>query len=262
MVRERLSSMVVVCLTSVVISMAPAFGQDEDATADGSQAIADGQGPQSAETIRFNFKGATFDQVIDFFSRVTGLPIVREADMPTGTLDYLSPESYELPEALRVLNIILQSKGVMLRTSDDMLYLQKLTEMQKEDIPTFIGELPSDITPDQIITVVRPLEIALAKPLGEKLATMVASYGSVTVMEQQNSLVITETAAQVRRLLMIIGELDRDDPEGAVELYRVKHAKATELMEPLKALLSQRVEIGCCHRKPERSTAGRMRLSA
>ena len=201
----------------------------------------DADAPPDA-AIRFNFKNATFDQVLDFFARASGLPIVRETDVPEGTLDYLSPESYDLPEALRVLNVVLQSRGVMLRASNDMLYLQKLTEMQREDIPTFIGELPGDVTPDQVITVVRPLNIALAKPLAERLATMVAAYGSIAAMEQQNSLIITETAAQVRRLLTIIDELDREDPQGQVEIFKIRHTTAAALMEPLKALMSQKVE--------------------
>ncbi|MCH8006329.1 MAG: hypothetical protein IH888_08880, partial [Planctomycetes bacterium] len=198
--------------------------------------------PETETLIRFNFKGATFDQVIDFFARATGLPVVREADLPDGTLDYLAPEEYTIPEALEILNIILQARGVTLRASDDMLYLQKLSEMQREDIPTYVGELPADVRPSEIITVVCPLSIAMAKPLAEKLAVMVAEYGSLTAMEQQNSLVITETAAQVRRLLKIIDVLDREDPEDAVEIIALRHSKAAALMEPLKALLSKRVE--------------------
>jgi type II secretory pathway component GspD/PulD (secretin) len=192
--------------------------------------------------IQFNFKGATFGQVLDFFSRTTGLPVVWETEAPEGTLDYLSPESYELPEALRILNIILQSKGVMLRLDNDMLYLQKLSEMQKEDIPTFVGELPAEVTDDQIVTVVRPLNIAVAATLAEKLKVMVASYGSVTPLEQQNAIVIVETAAQVRRLEQIIREVDRAAPDDAIEFIRVFNVKPSQLMEPLKALLSRTVE--------------------
>ena len=197
--------------------------------------------PESDE-IRFAFKDAPFEQVIEFFSGVTGLPVVWETDAPEGTLDYLAPESYTLDEALQVLNIILQAKGVMLRVSDDMLYLQRLEEMQRENIPTYVGELPADVTDDMIITVVRPLNIALAATLAEKLKALVATYGSITAMEQQNALVITETAAQVRRLLKIIEQLDREDPEGAIEIFSIENAQATDLMEPLKALLAQRVE--------------------
>ncbi|MDP6601848.1 MAG: secretin N-terminal domain-containing protein [Phycisphaerales bacterium] len=192
--------------------------------------------------LRFNFKAATFNEVLDFFSRQSGLPVVKEVDVPGGTLDYLSPEAYNLDEGLRVLNIILQSRGVMLRRDADMLYLQSLTEMQRENIPTFIGTLPEEITNDQIVTIVRPLDITLAKPLAERLANLVAAYGSVTAMEAQNSLVITETAAQVRRLLSIIEELDREDPDGIIEIIPLRHTKAEAIMGPLTALLSTRVE--------------------
>jgi type II secretion system protein D len=200
-----------------------------------------------ARPIRLCFKGATFEQVVEFFSRVTSLPVIWQSPSPEGTLDFVSEENYDLPGALRVLNIILQSKGVMLRVSDDMLYLQALDQMQKQDIPTFVGTLPSDpdITPEQIVTLVRPLKMAMAKPLAEKLASMVAAYGAVTAIEQSNSLVITETAANVQRLLTIIDQLDQDDPEGAVEVFTIRHARAAELMTPggpLKALLSQKIE--------------------
>lgn len=213
---------------------APAAGQQSRPNGDASTA--------EPARLQFNFKGATFQQVIEYFSRVTGLPVVWEADAPQGTLEYTSKRTYDLEEALRVLNIILQSRGVMLRVDDDMLYLQKLSEMQRENVPTFVGELPDDVTADQIITVVRPLNIALAKGLAEKLKPMVAEYGSVTAVEQQNALVITETAAQVRRLVKIIDELDRQDIEGQVEIYAIRHTRASNLLEALKSLLSEKVE--------------------
>lgn len=225
----------------VVLCALCAIGQFSAAQ---ESAPADAAAGQPAEGIRFNFRGATFQQVIDFFSRTTGLPVIWEVPAPEGTLDYISPqrESYNQAQALRVLNMILQSKGVMLRVNHDHLYLQKLDQMQREDIPTFVGQIPDDVTPDTIVTVVRPLKISLAKPLSERLANLVAAYGAVTAMEQQNSLVITETAANCRRILAIVEQLDREDPDGAVEVFAIKNAKASELMVALKALLSQKVE--------------------
>ena len=50
--------------------------------------------------------------------RETGLPVIWQTAAPEGTLDYVSPDSYEMAEALRVLNIVLQSRGVMLLKSE------------------------------------------------------------------------------------------------------------------------------------------------
>ena len=198
--------------------------------------------PPAPALIRFNFKDAPFDQVLDFFSRTTGLPVVLAADVPTGPLTYLSPEAYEFDEALRVLNIILQSRGVMLRVSDDMLHLVKLSDVQRSDVPTFVGQLPAEVTDDQVVTVVRPLGIAVAKPLAEQLAGLVAEYGAVAALDQQNSLVITETAAQVRRLLTIVEELDREDPEGLIEIFKIRNTRAEDIIKPLQSLLAQKVQ--------------------
>src|SRR5262245_28347447 len=38
--------------------------------------------PAAPARIKFNFKGATFQQVIDFFSRTTGLPVIWKTPAP------------------------------------------------------------------------------------------------------------------------------------------------------------------------------------
>lgn len=232
----------------------PANGTAPEAPPAAPQAVAPTPAPTAASTappvapptpapleVSFNFKSATWDQVLDFFSRATGLPIVKEVPLPDGVVDYLSPRSYPLPEALETLNILLQTRGVMLRVEADRLFLQKLDDMKRENIPTFIGKLPDGLTSDQIITLVMPLKNAAAKPVAEQLAQMVAAYGSISAMEKQNALVIVETAAQVRRLERIISELDREDVENIVEFLPIRHAKATEMVTSLTALMGERV---------------------
>ncbi|MCA9285940.1 MAG: hypothetical protein KDA22_12025, partial [Phycisphaerales bacterium] len=190
--------------------------------------------------IRFEFKGASWDQVLDYFARTTGLPVVKETPAPDGTVDYLSPRAYDLPEALQTLNILLQTRGVMLRVENDRLFLQKLDDMKRENIPTFVGKVPAQVTDDQIVTVVLPLLNAEAKPVAEWLSQMVASYGAVTALEKQNAIVVVETAAQVRRLEKIVAEIDREDVESVVEYIPLKHAKADELVKSLTALMGER----------------------
>jgi len=44
-------------------------------------------------------------------------------------------------------------------------------------------------------------------------------------MEQQNALVITETAANVRRIQTILDQLDKDDPERRGADFPIKHTQ-------------------------------------
>ena len=194
----------------------------------------------SAGGIRFAFKGQTWDQILDYFSRTTGLPVVREAESPKGTVDYISSRAYTLPEALTTLNQLLQTQGVMLRVEKDKLYLQKLAEMKRENIPTFVGALPATVTDDTIVTLMVPLKTARVAPMAEKLAGMVGAYGSVTALEPQNTLIIVETGGQVRRIVKLIDNLDQAEPDNEVRFFPLRHAKATTLIGSLSALVGQR----------------------
>jgi len=193
-------------------------------------------------SIRLAFRGATIDDVLDSLNRMTGLPVVRNAEVPAGTIDFVSPEDHDLASALRVLNTVLQSRGVTIREVDGMLHLEKLDDMQRQDLPTFVGSLPTDLTPDTLVTVVRPLDSAMAEPMAERLAQMVGEYGAVVAMIGQNAVVITETASNARRLLSMLDALDQQDPDGLIEVFPVKHVAASSLITPLTQLMTIKIE--------------------
>ena len=161
---------------------------------------------------------------------------------PAGTLRYQSDRTYGIDDGLQVLNTILQAKGVMLRRREDMLYLQPLAEMAKRDVPTFVGSLPDTVTDDEVVTLVLPLRIASANALVEQLRGLVAGYGSVSALPQQNALVIVETAAQVRRLAGMVASFDAQDTDGIVRIIKLEHVGAEAIMGPLRSLLAVRVE--------------------
>jgi len=190
--------------------------------------------------IRFAFKGQSWDQILDYFSRTTSLPIVRETEVPKGSVDYISARAYTLPEALSTLNQLLQTQNVMLRVEKDKLYLQKLADMKRENIPTFVNELPATVTDDTIVTLMLPLKTARVGPISTQLANLVGTYGSVTALEAQNSLILVETAGQVRRMLKMIDSIDHAEPDNEVRFYPLRHAKANTLIASLSSLIGQR----------------------
>ena len=120
-----------------------------------------------ASRFRFNFKGQTYDQILDYFSRTTGWPVVREIEVPVGTVDYISPRDYSLDEALQTLNILLQTQNCMLRAEGGRLFLQKLDDMKRENVPTYVGTIPAQVSDDTIVTVLLPLMNAQAKGVAE-----------------------------------------------------------------------------------------------
>ncbi len=192
-------------------------------------------------TVQFNFQDTTYTEVINFFSRATGLPVIREVEPPEGKLTYFASEPYTLSDGLRILNIILQTKKVTLRRQGEFLFLGKLDKATFG--PTYVkGEIPGDVTNDELITVLMPLDNITAKELTERLKTLVGEYGGMIPLPQQNAILLTETAGQCRRLQTIVDALDvGGDYTDSVKIYPITHSKAEDLLSTLKVLMSERV---------------------
>ncbi len=197
--------------------------------------------PPAEPVLQFNFKDAPYSEVINYFSRAVGLPVIARVDPPQGALTYFSPESYTYTEALRILNIILQTKGVTLSREGEFLYLGTFDKTNPG--PTYLaGTIPGDVTPEQLITVLMRLENITANELSERLKSLVGAYGGITPLPQQNALLVTETAGQIRRLQTIIDALDSaGDYQDQVRIFPVEHAQATALVNTLKVLMSERI---------------------
>src|SRR5690606_26243254 len=95
-----------------------AAAQDEEAGAtalEGGSATAGAESDRERQPIAFNFKEAPYSEVLDFFSRESGLPLIKEAPAPGATLTFISGETYSFQEALSILNQNLHMHNVHLR---------------------------------------------------------------------------------------------------------------------------------------------------
>ncbi|VAX40365.1 hypothetical protein MNBD_PLANCTO03-2466, partial [hydrothermal vent metagenome] len=78
--------------------------------------------------IHFQFKDTPFTLVLDFFSRETGLPIIREAPVPAGSMTFIGGTEYSFEESLSILNLNLRLHGVALRREKNFLYLSTIKD--------------------------------------------------------------------------------------------------------------------------------------
>ena len=200
--------------------------------------------PEPAEgevPIRFNFKDSPFDQVIDFFSRETGLPVIKEVDVPGAAMTFISEESYTLPEALSVLNLNMARYGVHLRREGKYLYLSSLQDASRKPMRVEGAEVPEDVMPDEMVTITIPLNNARAELVANQIKPLIGAYGGITPIPAQNMVVVVESAAQCRRIREIVRSIDDVRPvDSAFKLFALKHAKADAVVTALRGLVGER----------------------
>src|SRR5581483_11338014 len=167
--------------------------------------------PETAR-ITLNFKDASVDAVLEYFSQVFGLEIVKDAPF-NGRITLLSKHPISADEAISLLNTSVSGKGFAVVRLGSVLKILPIDRVKKGSIPVYVGADPSQIArSDDLITQVIPVRNVDVVKLKQDLQPMVGSDADLSANAGSNDLMITDTSANVRRVVQIVAALDERDP--------------------------------------------------
>lgn len=195
---------------------------------------------QESALIRINFQDAPVQTVLQHLSDVAGLVIV-QADPIEGRITVMSRQDMTIDEAVAVLNTVLKEKGFASIRTGRTLKIVKLDQARKMNIPVHIGADPARIAEtDEVITQVIPVRNAEAQQLATDLKTLISDEADVTSNVSSNSIVITDSSANIRRMVTIIAALDTAiDQVAQVRVFTLEYASATDAARLINELFSQ-----------------------
>jgi type II secretory pathway component GspD/PulD (secretin) len=201
------------------------------------------EAPAPAEGIRFNFKDVPYEQVLDYFSRRSGLPIIVEAPVPTAAMTFISEQPYSFDDALTILNLNLRAHDRQLRSEGEFLYLATVAESARKPTRVVDRDALGDVPLDEFVTATFPLQNAAAEKVAEQIAPLIGPNGKVTAVPTQNMLVVVESGPQAERIGEIIDAIDRVRPiDSDVRLFPLAHAEADAVADALKGLVGQKIQ--------------------
>lgn len=116
-----------------------------------------------------------------------------------------------------------------------------LTDAKKYPIPTHVDTTPMS---DLFITRLVTMRNISAKDMYDAIKDMVSKGGSISAYTQTNTLIITDSGANIDRLMKIIKELDQEGPQQTMEIIPVKHASAKEIAGIVNQLFEQKTQAG------------------
>jgi general secretion pathway protein D len=188
--------------------------------------------PSDNPELRLNFKGAALDTVLDYLSRAGGFVIVRDAPI-TGTIDIVSHNPLTAAEAVDLLHTVLNDRGLAVIRNDRVLRIVRRDDARARDIPVVSGNDPEEVPrTSEMVTQIVSLRHTKAVKLMETLKALVPAGATMTANEDSNALVITDTRANVRRLLEIIQAIDATVSSILdIQVIPLSYADATETAE-------------------------------
>jgi general secretion pathway protein D len=184
---------------------------------------------QPAATL--NWKDADIRQVVEAVSAVTGKNFILDPRV-TGRVTLLSPTPLG-PDALyQAFLSILQVHGYVAIDSGDLIKI--IPDATARQFPSQIGTADA-AGPDDLATQVVQLRNVGATQLVPILRPLIPQYGHLVAHSGSNMLIISDRAANVERMLMIIRRIDQASDED-IEVVPLQHASASEIVRIMTAL--------------------------
>lgn len=197
-----------------------------------------------SEVISMTFEKADIVAVLKLLGQAAGVTMAISPQVQ-GTITVTSTGDVPIAEAFDIINSILRVRGfTMIGTPrDKVIQVVPIKEAVTTATRVGTGADESQIQPgDQLLTQIVPLKNADASKLKSDLAPLLSKENSaITSNSESNTLVITDTQSNVKRMLSVIKELDRDvSTLLTMEVINLQHANAEAIAEMLNNLFEEK----------------------
>lgn len=189
------------------------------------------------DLITMNFDNVDIRTVIKFISEITGKNFLVD-DRVKGTVTVISPTPISVMEAYQVFLSMLEMKGYTVTEAGKVTKVIPSREARTKDIQTFTEEeLYRLRREDRIVTQLVPLSFADANEVRSMIRPLVSKDSNISVYLPTNTLIITDYASNIRRLLSIIKEMDVEGSDQKITVIPLNYASALTMVNELLALV-------------------------
>ena len=191
-------------------------------------------GPSRAQedTFTLNLKNADIHSLIQTVSRQSGRNFVVDPRVKA-RVTVISAKPLSAEELYETFLSVLQVHGYSAVPGKDLIKIVPDVNAKQGPVPTYDGTAS-----DQLVTQVIKVENVPAAQLVPILRPLVPQQGHLAAYAATNTLIVTDRASNIQRLISIIQGIDRPDNE-EVEVIRLRHASASEVIRILGSLQSR-----------------------
>lgn len=180
------------------------------------------------EGVSMNLVNTKLGLLLDYLAKLEEKPLLYDDRFPKDSqINIISPRGVNIPtdKLINVIETILRMKGYTIITTGPVIKLIALGEAK--DQITVINK-PEDIDKldwmDRIVTQIIPLKSANANNMVALLNQIKSPQGNIIFHPDSNSIIITEFAANIKKLNEVIKQLDIEAPPYEVITKTLKYA--------------------------------------
>ncbi|HTT75636.1 MAG TPA: type II secretion system secretin GspD [Candidatus Binataceae bacterium] len=194
--------------------------------------------PAGEQRITMNFQNVDIPVLVKFISQITGRNFVLDESV-RGRVTVISPTPVTPEQAYRTFLSVLQLKGLTTVQAGSVIKIVPARTVRDSAMLTQSQE-PAAPYGDQYVTRLVKLRNIDAASIMSVIQPMVSHDGMIADYPQDNTLIITDDAYNVQRLLRIIGSLDVPNVQETVKVIPLKLAFADDLASQIQKIMTAR----------------------
>lgn len=190
----------------------------------------------SSTRVTFNLEDADLPDLVRLISSLTGKRFILPGSKARSIkATVFAPTKVTVAEAYQAFLSILQINGMTVVPSGRYLKILDSAGVETQPLAPFADgdSMPAD---DRFVTRMHRLDSVGAEDVSTLLARFKSREGNITAYAPTNTLIITDTGANIRRMLRIVEAIDVPRAGEQVWIEPIHYATATELAERLTAV--------------------------
>ncbi len=192
--------------------------------------------PQDQNLITMNFQDVDIPVLAKFISEITGKNFVVDESV-RGKVSVISPTKVTPAQAYSIFQSVLQVKGFTTVQAGPVIKIVPSREVRESAALTTSQE-PGEARGDAYVTRMVRLKNIDAASLVSVVQPMVSHDGLVAAFPEDNTLILTDDAYNIDRLLRIIGSLDIQGTHQNIEVIPLQLAFADDLASQIEKIMN------------------------
>jgi general secretion pathway protein D len=202
------------------------------------------RGASGENLVSLDFDNVDLKVFIKYVSEITGRNFVVD-DKVRGRITLISPTKIRVDELQHVLESLLELNGFTTVPSGSVTKIVPLREVKQRGVETDVGRDPREIAPiDRMVTHLVPLKYADINEVRNMLTPLVSKDGNITAYGPSNTIILTDLASNVNRLVKIIQEVDIKVTDEQIVVVTLKFASAIDLAPQVTAAVEAKLGEG------------------
>jgi len=226
-----------IAILSLMLTIVPAISMAQSTSNNNSQSV-----PRNAnDKLTLNFQDADIHALINAVSKITGKNFIVDPRVK-GKVTLVSSEELGPDQIYEVFLSVLDVHNIVAIESNGLVKL--LPKAVAKTIPTPIKYGETGIRGDSQITEVYQLKYGSVRDIVPILKPLLPPTSHFAAHGPTNTIIITDTAANINRILSIVAKLDQEETVGDTHVIYLQHAQAEDIVGLLTDLIASYQKSG------------------